>query len=419
MRDLLIRNGRIVDGTGRAAYESDLAIDGGRITAIGRTLNDKARQVIDANGAIVTPGFVDIHTHYDGQATWDDQLEPSASHGVTTVIAGNCGVGFAPVRPGGQAELVELMEGVEDIPGIALYEGIEWSWETFPQYLDLLDQKRWSMDVGTHVPHGAVRVYVMGERGVAERSVHRARHRARWPRSPRCNFSRRVGIFHVAHPRPSVDQRAAGPGTFAGEDEAVRNRRSDGRVRHGIFELVPGGSVGQGGLRSVRTRRVSTTNSNGWRARRRRHACRSRSCSSNSRKTPTLCKRVLAFVAKANADGARLFPQTAARPGGLLLGLQSNHLFQRRPTYLRSRICRSPNALRLCARRKSATRFSAENDLPPLSASINDRSISSSDSRSKTSSRWAHRSTTSRPSTRPLPCRRAAMASIRRCASTT
>ena len=139
MRDLLIRNGRIVDGTGRAAYESDLAIDSGRITAIERTLNDKARRVIDAKGAIVTPGFVDIHTHYDGQATWDDLLEPSASHGVTTVIAGNCGVGFAPVRPGGQAELVELMEGVEDIPGIALYEGIEWSWETFPQYLDLLD----------------------------------------------------------------------------------------------------------------------------------------------------------------------------------------------------------------------------------------------------------------------------------------
>ena len=125
------------------------------------------REVIDATGCIVAPGFVDIHTHYDGQATWDPVLDPSASHGVTTVVVGNCGVGFAPVRPGGQERLVEIMEGVEDIPGTALHEGIQWSWETFPEYLDALDGLEYSMDVAAFLPHVPVRVYVMGERGVA------------------------------------------------------------------------------------------------------------------------------------------------------------------------------------------------------------------------------------------------------------
>ena len=253
MRDLLIRNGRIVDGTGVAAYEADLAVDGGRISAIERTLNEKARRVIDAKGAIVTPGFVDIHTHYDGQATWDDRLEPSASHGVTTVIAGNCGVGFAPVRPGGQAELVELMEGVEDIPGIALYEGIKWNWETFPQYLDLLDQKRWSMDVGTQVPHGAVRVYVMGERGVQNEASTARGHRADGGDHARRNLGGRVGVLDVAHPRPSIDQRAAGAGHVRRRRRSVRDRRSDGGVRRGVRTRA--GRVGRPGRHASRRER--------------------------------------------------------------------------------------------------------------------------------------------------------------------
>ncbi len=142
MYDLRINGGTIVDGTGRPRYVGDVAISGGVIAAIGPALDGEAAEVIDATGMIVAPGFVDIHTHYDGQATWDPVLEPSASHGVTTVVAGNCGVGFAPVRPGQESWLVELMEGVEDIPGTALHEGIQWEWETFPEYLDALEPPR-------------------------------------------------------------------------------------------------------------------------------------------------------------------------------------------------------------------------------------------------------------------------------------
>jgi N-acyl-D-amino-acid deacylase len=162
--DLRINGGTIVDGTGRPRYEGDVAITDGVIVAVGGDITGEAAEVIDATGHIVAPGFVDIHTHYDGQATWDPILEPSASHGVTTVVAGNCGVGFAPVRPGQESWLVELMEGVEDMPGTALHEGIQWEWETFPEYLDALDRREYSMDIAAFLPHAPLRVYVMGKR---------------------------------------------------------------------------------------------------------------------------------------------------------------------------------------------------------------------------------------------------------------
>ena len=165
MHDLIIRNARIVDGTGAPAFAGSLAIDGHTITAVHRGADGptKGRRVIDARGRLLTPGFVDIHTHYDGQVCWDKSLTPSCWHGVTTVVMGNCGVGFAPVRPGHEGELVALMESVEDIPGTALHEGVTWGWETFAQYLDAIDTP-YVMDVGTQVPHVAVRHYVMGER---------------------------------------------------------------------------------------------------------------------------------------------------------------------------------------------------------------------------------------------------------------
>ncbi len=162
--DLIIRGGDIVDGTGAASRRGDIAIKDGKIVAVGG-VDGTARHEMDADGALVTPGFVDIHTHYDGQATWASRMSPSNHHGVTTVVMGNCGVGFAPVKRTDHNLLIELMEGVEDIPGAALHEGLSWAWETFPQYLDYLSQRRFDMDIAAQLPHAALRVYVMGERG--------------------------------------------------------------------------------------------------------------------------------------------------------------------------------------------------------------------------------------------------------------
>ena len=170
MHDILIQGGTVVDGTGAPARQADVAVQGGRIVAVGTGLGP-AHRVVDATGLLVTPGFVDIHTHYDGQATWDANLTPSCWHGVTTAVFGNCGVGFAPVKPGARDYLINLMEGVEDIPGTVLAEGISWSWESFPEYLDALERRHYTMDIGAQLPHAALRFYAMGERG----AEHQAR----------------------------------------------------------------------------------------------------------------------------------------------------------------------------------------------------------------------------------------------------
>lgn len=163
MHDLVIRNGLIFDGTGAPAFEGDIAVDGDKITAVGQVSSGGAEE-IDARGQIVAPGFVDIHTHYDGQVTWDPYLTPSTWHGVTTAVMGNCGVGFAPVAPDRHDWLIGLMEGVEDIPGSALAEGIDWKWESFPEFMDAIERGPHAIDVGLQMPHGALRAYVMGDR---------------------------------------------------------------------------------------------------------------------------------------------------------------------------------------------------------------------------------------------------------------
>ena len=159
--DLVIRNGKIIDGSGKKPFFGDIAIDGGKITLVGK-IESSGKEEFDAKGNLVTPGWVDIHTHYDGQVSWDPYLTPSSWHGVTTAVMGNCGVGFAPVRPGDENFLIQLMEGVEDIPGSALHEGIDWDWETFPEFLDAIDKKEFVMDVGFMMGHGPLRSYVMG-----------------------------------------------------------------------------------------------------------------------------------------------------------------------------------------------------------------------------------------------------------------
>ena len=237
MHDLVIRGGTVVDGTGGAPYRADVAIDGDRITIVG-TVTAKGREEIDATGRIVTPGFVDIHTHYDGQATWDGEMGPSSWHGVTTVVMGNCGVGFAPAKPDRHEWLIGLMEGVEDIPGTALAEGMTWDWETFPEYLDALEKLPRTVDVGTHVPHGAVRAYVMGERGARNEPPTETDIAAMSKiveeglRAGALGFSTSRTILHK-----SIDGEVV-PGTTATKEELLGIGRAMGRVGHGVFEMA-------------------------------------------------------------------------------------------------------------------------------------------------------------------------------------
>jgi N-acyl-D-aspartate/D-glutamate deacylase len=176
MLDWLIEGGTVVDGSGGAPFTADVGVRDGRIVMVerGGRITEAARERVDAAGAWVTPGFVDIHTHYDGQASWDETFSPSIHHGVTTVVMGNCGVGFAPLRPGGQQALIALMEGVEDIPGVALAEGVAFDWQSFPQYMDALDARPHSIDFAVQVPHDPVRMLVMGERAVAQQAATEA-----------------------------------------------------------------------------------------------------------------------------------------------------------------------------------------------------------------------------------------------------
>jgi N-acyl-D-aspartate/D-glutamate deacylase len=172
--DLVIRGGLVLDGTGGDPFEGDVAVRGGRIVEASRQVADRGREEIDARGAVVTPGFVDVHTHYDGQATWDSRLNPSSAHGVTTVVMGNCGVGFAPCRASQHGDLIRLMEGVEDIPFPVLAEGLAWTWETFPEYMNALDARPHDIDIAAYVPHAPLRVYVMGERALRHEAATEA-----------------------------------------------------------------------------------------------------------------------------------------------------------------------------------------------------------------------------------------------------
>ena len=328
MFDLKIINGTIVDGTGSPSYVGDIAIKDGVIVEIGSAVGGDARETIDATGLIVSPGFVDIHTHYDGQATWDPVLDPSASHGVTTVVVGNCGVGFAPVRPGKEEWLVELMEGVEDIPGTALHEGIEWSWETFPQYLDALAAREYSMDLAAFLPHAPLRVYVMGDRGAldVEPTETEISEMASHVRA-----SIEAGAIGVSTSRSLNHRTLDGelvPGTFANSTELVALAQAMVDAGGGLFEAVPTGETGEDYETILNEIALLAEVS-------KRTGAPVTFLMIQSMGAPDLWKEQLSAVAKANAEGAQLVPQVAGRPGGMLIGVATYHGLMRRPTFRR------------------------------------------------------------------------------------
>ena len=325
MHDLVIRGGTVVDGTGAAPAPGDVAIDGGRITAVGR-VDDLGTEEIDATGKIVTPGFVDIHTHYDGQVTWDPLLTPSTWHGVTTVVMGNCGVGFAPAKPDEHEWLIGLMEGVEDIPGAALSEGMRWGWESFPEFLDFLDDQPLAIDIGTQVPHGAVRGYVMGERG-ARNEPATSDDIAAMARIVRDGID--AGALGVSTSRTIAHRAIDGepvPGTFAAEDELFGLGRALGEVGSGVFELAPAGVMGEDLAAPAREM--------DWMCRLADATGRPVTFAMSQHDlAPDQWKDQLELALEAWDAGIPIRPQIAGRPTGLLLGLQTFHAFRRRPSY--------------------------------------------------------------------------------------
>jgi N-acyl-D-amino-acid deacylase len=245
MHDLVIQGGTVVDGTGAPARITDITVSDGRITGVGDHRGEAAVRTVEADGLLVTPGWVDIHTHYDGQATWDEVLAPSSWHGVTTLVTGNCGVGFAPARPDSHEWLIGLMEGVEDIPGTALSEGMTWNWESFPEYLDALDERRWTVDIGTQIAHGAVRTYVMGERGARNEPATPADIAAMKQLVKEAIAAGALGFSTSwARVRVAIDGEPV-PGTFAAEDELFGIGAALGELGTGIFELAPMGTAGE------------------------------------------------------------------------------------------------------------------------------------------------------------------------------
>ena len=237
MYDLIIKNGTVYDGTGEKPFFADVAIKGNKIVAIGE-LEESSKEVIDAKGKIVAPGFVDIHTHYDGQVTWDPYLRPSTYHGVTTVVMGNCGVGFSPCKPEERDWLISLMEGVEDIPGTALHEGINWQWESFPEYLDTLEDKPLAIDVGTQIPHGAVRAYVMGQRGIDREEASQEEIEQM---SQIVKEAIEAGAFGFSTSRTEKHKDSSGaltPSITAHKNELVSIAKSLGEIKSGVLQGI-------------------------------------------------------------------------------------------------------------------------------------------------------------------------------------
>ncbi len=320
MPDLVIRGGTVVDGTGRPPFPGDVAVDGDRIASVGR-LTERGRREIDARGLLVLPGWVDIHTHYDGQATWDPLLTPSSWHGVTTVIFGNCGVGFAPVRPGAEGFLINLMEGVEDIPGAVLAAGIDFRWESFSQYLDALAATPRAIDVGAQVPHGALRVYVMGERGADHAAAPTPAEIAEMGRVVADALA--AGALGFSTSRTHKHKAADGhptPSRSAGEPELLGIARAMGAAGTGVLEcnadfFAPDEFALLRRMVEVSGRPLSVL-------------------LLQVDQDPELWRRTLADIRAARRAGLPILGQVGSRAIGVLMGLDASvHPFAAHPAY--------------------------------------------------------------------------------------
>jgi len=310
MHDLVIRGGTIVDGTGRAAFTGDLAIDGDRIVQVGGKAGPGRREV-KAEGRLVTPGWVDVHTHYDGQATWDPVLAPSSWHGVTTIMFGNCGVGFAPVRKAHHQALIDLMEGVEDIPGIALAEGLKWDWESFPDYLDALSRLPRTIDVAAQVAHHPLRVFVMGERAI-NRETATADDIERMARLT--EEALRAGAFGFTTSRTDQHKTPAGelvPGRYAEEQELIAIGKAMGRAGRGAFGMLSDFEDEAAEFRWLRQVAVEAKRPVWFLLTDRSY-------------DPERWRRLMQGVRAARKDGLPLAAQVAGRPVGLILGLTTS-----------------------------------------------------------------------------------------------
>ena len=334
MYDLTITGGTVIDGTGADRYRADIGIKDGRIADIRRVTGDDpglteaaSAATVDATGRFVAPGFVDVHTHYDGQVSWDATLEPSSLHGVTTVVSGNCGVGFAPVRPGKEQWLIELMEGVEDIPGSALAEGITWQWESFPEYLDAIEKRELAVDYGTQIAHGAVRGFVMGERGArneeatADDIAAMARLVQEGVEAGALGFSTSRTEGHRA-----LDGRPV-PGTYAAEAELFGLGRAMAAGGRAVFEVAPQGTAGESPADAC-MREMD------WMTKLSDDIDRPVSFTMiQASHAPDLWRQQLERAEKAQENSIQLYAQVAARPFGMLLGFPGYHAFTHRPTF--------------------------------------------------------------------------------------
>ena len=323
MLDRVIRGGKLIDGTGNPARRADVGIRDGFIVAVGE-VSEGAREETDASGLLVTPGWVDVHTHYDGQVTWDPEITPSSWHGVTTVVMGNCGVGFAPARPSQRDWLISLMEGVEDIPGTALAEGITWEWESFPEYLDAIERSPHAIDIGAQVPHGALRTYVMGERGADHTAIPSESEIAEMGRLAREAVA--AGALGFTSSRTRNHRTRDGeptPSLTAGPDEMLGIASALGEGGRGVFEMVADfvdvkaefallrKMVEVSGLPMSITVAQSDAVPNQWR-------------------------QLLDLIAAAVADGLPMYAQVPPRAIGIMLGLEASlHPFGGHPTYRR------------------------------------------------------------------------------------